>query len=152
MKRIKLLTSVEDIILCEFKCGSGISSNTSCAWQRKKTSTHFPPIQAKKITERRGGGYVYRGALVPVRGTNRDQILRDSFGPGSCHEPGRMSPIEPGPMLHGLLAAQTRTNARHWSRFVWEPGLMTFSGFPKASFSTSVHLGSKMDFRIFLTF
>ena len=48
------------------------------------------------------------------------------------------SPNQPGPMLHGPLAGRTGTNARHWSRFVWEPGLMTFSGFPKDHFSTSV--------------
>ena len=128
-----MLTSAEDIILCELKCGSDISSNTSCAWQRKKTSTHFPPIQGKKTEERLVVGVIYRQGrgIGPgswhepgptLRATPRVRLW--SFGPGSCQEPGPMSPTEPGPMIHGPLAARTGTIARHWSRSFSEPGPM----------------------------
>jgi hypothetical protein len=40
MKKIWLLTSAEDTVLCELKCGMDISSNTLCAIKGKKSSTH----------------------------------------------------------------------------------------------------------------
>jgi hypothetical protein len=39
-EKIRLLTSAEDTVLCELKCGMDISSNTLCAIKGKKTSTH----------------------------------------------------------------------------------------------------------------
>jgi hypothetical protein len=41
MKKIRLLTSAEDTVLCELKCGMDISSNTLCAIKgKKKARTH----------------------------------------------------------------------------------------------------------------
>jgi hypothetical protein len=40
MKKIRLLTSAEDTVLYELKCGLDISSNTLCAIKGKKASTH----------------------------------------------------------------------------------------------------------------
>jgi hypothetical protein len=40
MKKIRLLTSAEDTVLSELKCGMDISSNTLCAIKGKKASTH----------------------------------------------------------------------------------------------------------------
>jgi hypothetical protein len=41
MKKIRSLTSAEDTVLCELKCGMDISSNTMCAIKgKKKASTH----------------------------------------------------------------------------------------------------------------
>ena len=37
MKKIRLLTSAEDTVLCELKCGMDISSNSLCAIKGKKS-------------------------------------------------------------------------------------------------------------------
>ena len=49
-----------------------------------------------------------------------------------------MPPAQPGLLAHGAVAGRTGTNARHWSRVVFQPGLMALRPLPKASFSTSV--------------
>ena len=110
-------------------------------------------------------------ALVPVQtqtGTNsrhwsRFELLR----PGMpmvpvrmgvlSHQPGLkvLAPlVSPGSNPHSnrdysllvfrALAARTGTNARHWSRFVSEPGLMALELLPKDSFSTSVTTGASL--------
>jgi hypothetical protein len=84
MKKIRLLTSAEDTVLCELKCGSDISLNTLCAIKGKKTSTHTShTIQQNLVAKDKGLSlFIARGgSLVPVRGINRDQYSTELHVP-----------------------------------------------------------------------
>jgi hypothetical protein len=57
MKKIRLLTSAEDTVLCELKCGMDISSNNLCAIKGKKASTHTShTIQQNFVAKGKGLG------------------------------------------------------------------------------------------------
>jgi hypothetical protein len=84
MKKIRLLTSAEDTVLCELKCGSDISSNTLCAVKGKKASTHTShTIQQNLVAKGKGLGiFIARGgSLIPVHSMNRDQCSAERHVP-----------------------------------------------------------------------
>jgi hypothetical protein len=84
MKKIRLLTSAENTVLCELKCGLDISSNTLCAIKVKKASTHTShTIQQNFVAKGKGLGlFIARGgSLIPVRGMNQDQCSAERHVP-----------------------------------------------------------------------
>jgi hypothetical protein len=58
-EEIRLLTSAEDTVLCELKCGLDISSNTLCTIKGKKKLAPTPHTQSSKILWQRAKGWVY---------------------------------------------------------------------------------------------
>jgi hypothetical protein len=99
MKKIRLLTSAEDTVLCELKCGIDISSNTLCAIKEKKKIAPTPHTQSSKFLWQRAKGWVSIYSQERV------------FDPGSYHEPGTMLRRAPRALL-----------GRHWSRFIPQTG------------------------------
>jgi hypothetical protein len=93
MKKIKLLTSAEDTVLCELKCGSDILLNILCAIKGKKKVAPIPHTQSSKIWWQRLGLFIARGgSLIPVRGMNRDQCSAERHVPRG--EGGALVPVD----------------------------------------------------------
>jgi hypothetical protein len=114
MKKIRLLTSAEDTVLCELKYGMDISSNTLCAIKGKKKLAPTAHTQSSKFLWQRAKGWVSIYSQGRV------------FDPGSWHELGPMLRREPRAMLGGI-GPDLRA----------ESGQMAFVSWTKDPFSTS---------------
>jgi hypothetical protein len=110
MKKIRLLTSVEDTVLCKLKYGMDISSNTLCAIKGKKKLAPTPHTQSNNLWQRaKGWVSIYSQGRV--------------FDPGSWHELGPMLRREPHAMLGGALVPIYATNQDRFSELNrdWPP-------------------------------
>jgi hypothetical protein len=129
MKKIRLLTSAEDTVLSEHKCGSDISSNTLCAIKVKKTSH---TIQQNLVAKGKGLGlFIARGgSLIPVHAINWDQCSAERHVP----QPGPMLRNEPGPTSRRHEPGPRPVIGLYWPA---KPGQMAFKCWTKDPFSTS---------------
>jgi hypothetical protein len=84
MKKIRLLTSAEDTVLCELSVDRTFRRTHCVQSKEKKTSTHTShTIQQNLVANGKELGLFIarRGSLVPVRGMNQDQYSTERHVP-----------------------------------------------------------------------